>query len=141
METANSGGWQVLQLLFTYGLPAFSAVAVAYLTILPQLRKNTEAIKSVRAVSNETKEEVKKTTFAITNNHPTHLRDDIDQQFTEMQRGLTDLNEGLRNLLSLHASNIHHVDSISNSLKEHIALPVDEAHELPFYLTQRIDHG
>ena len=133
--------WEWWQFLLAYGLPAISAVVVAYLTILPQLKKNTEAMKGVKAVSNETKEEVKKTTFAITNNHPTHLRDDIDQQFTEMQRGLADLNEGLRNLLSLHTANIHHVDSISTCLKEHIALPVDEAHELPFYLTQRIDHG
>ena len=135
---AAETGWEWWQFLLAYGLPAISAVVVAYLTILPQLEKNTEAMKSVKAVSNETKEEVKKTTFAITNNHPEHIRDDMDRQFNELQVGLKDLNEGLRNLLSLHASGTHRVDSISERLDKHIAAPVNEAHELPYYLTERI---
>ena len=135
---AAETGWEWWQLLLAYGLPAISAVVVAYLTILPQLRKNTEAMKSVKTVSNETKEEVKKTTFAITNNHPAHLRDDMDRQFGDLQNGLKDLNEGLRNLLSLHASSTHRVDTIADRLDKHLSVPLDEAHDLPYYLTVRI---
>lgn len=141
METASSGGWQIVQLFLTYGLPAISAVAVAYLTILPQLRKNTEAMKNVKEISHETKEEVKKTTFAITNNHPEHIRDDIDRQFGEMQTGLSSLSSDLRSLLSLQASGAQRMDDICKRLDQHVAAPVDEAHELPYYLTKRIDHG
>ena len=141
MDEANSGWWQILQIFLTYGLPATSAVAVAYLTILPQLRKNTEAMKNVREISHETKEAVKETTFAITNNHPEHIRDDIDRQFSEMQVGLAELNTGLRSLLSLHASGVHRMEELHEKLDKHVAAPVDEAHELPFYLTKRIDHG
>ena len=135
---AAETGWEWWQFLLAYGLPAISAVVVAYLTILPQLRKNTEAMKSVKAVSNETKEEVKRTTFAITNNHPEHLRDDMDRQFNDLQNGLKDLNEGLRNLLSLHTSSTHRVDTISERLDRHLSVPLDEAHDLPYYLTERI---
>ena len=135
---AAETGWEWWQFLLAYGLPAISAVVVAYLTILPQLKKNTEAMKVVKAVSNETKEEVKKTTFAITNNHPEHLRDDMDRQFNDLQTGLNDLNEGLRNLLSLQASSTHRVDTIADRLDRHLSVPLDEAHDLPYYLTERI---
>ena len=135
---AAETGWEWWQFLLAYGLPAISAVVVAYLTILPQLKKNTEAMKVVKTASNETKEEVKKTTFAITNNHPAHLRDDMDRQFGDLQNGLNDLNEGLRNLLSLHASSTHRVDTIADRLDRHLSVPLDEAHDLPYYLTERI---
>lgn len=135
---AAETGWEWWQFLLAYGLPALSAVVVAYLTILPQLKKNTEAMKVVKAVSNETKEEVKKTTFAITNNHPEHLRDDMDRQFNDLQNGLKDLNDGLRNLLGLHTSSTHRVDDISDRLNKHLSVPLDEAHDLPYYLTERI---
>ena len=131
-------GWEWWQFLLAYGLPAFSAVMVAYLTILPQLKKNTEAMKSVKAVSSETKEEVKKTTFAITNNHPEHLRDDMDRQFNEMRTGITELATSLRSLLSLHASNTHRTDELCDKLDKHISAPVDEAHEIPYYLMEGI---
>lgn len=134
---AAETGWEWWQFLLAYGLPAVSAVVVAYLTILPQLKKNTEAMKSVRAVSHETKEEVKKTTFAITNNHPEHLRDDIDRQFNELRTGIAELTTKLRSLLSLHASSAHRTEELCDKLDKHIAAPVDEAHDLPYYLTKR----
>ena len=84
---------------FQYGLPALGGVLVAWVTIVPQLRKTKRGLDTVQ--------------YAINNNHQTHLRDDLDSKFAKVEAKLD-------TIMERQLQTDRHVNVLDNRMERHL---------------------